>query len=359
MEIAIVGAGIVGLSTALALKDAGEAVVVYEGGTPGGGQSAAESRIFRHAHDDRRLVEIARDSRAVWAEWEERFERELISPDGVIALGDSAIERLRILEEAGGVEARRVEPEEVAARLPLLAEHPQPAVFDADGGAIRTRAAIGALRSELGDAIRGGEVISVRATASDTVEVRTPEERAEYSRLVVCAGRGSAALARGAGVSLPVSLGAHVRLTFALAGDPPEQLACLQDSSGAFPEVGIYAAPLPGNEAYAVGLSETTDAQEDGSIAAPGELDALAERTVAYVERALPGLRPKPIGHLHCFVTELPWSEDGLAVWEAGPILFAAGHNLFKQAPGLGRMLARSALGDGLDERLRPEARLG
>ena len=358
-DVAIIGAGIVGLSTALALRDAGESVAVYERGRPGGGQSAAESRIFRHAHDDARLAEMTRNSRAIWAEWEERFDSELISRDGVIALGDSALERLRILEEVGGIDARQVEPDEVAARLPILAEQPQPAVLDADGGAIRTVAAIDALAAELGNSVRFGEAISVRASGDEAVEVRTPTERGEHARAVVCAGSGTPALARTVGLSLPVVHGAHVRLTFPVAGEPPERLACLQDSSGAFPEVGIYAAPLPGNAAYAVGLSETTEAKEDGSLPDPDELGRLAERTVAYVEEALPGLEPRPRGHLHCFVTELPWSEDAFAVWEAGPIHFVAGHNLFKQAPGLGRLLADAARGEGLDERLLPASKLG
>ena len=335
-DVAIIGAGIVGLSTALALRDAGESVAVYERGRPGGGQSAAESRIFRHAHDDARLAEMTRNSRAIWAEWEERFDSELISRDGVIALGDSALERLKI-----------------------LAEQPQPAVLDADGGAIRTVAAIDALAAELGNSVRFGEAISVRASGDEAVEVRTPTERAEHARAVVCAGSGTPALARTIGLSLPVVHGAHVRLMFPVAGEPPERLACLQDSSGAFPEVGIYAAPLPGNAAYAVGLSETSEAKEDGSLPDPDELGRLAERTVAYVEEALPGLEPRPNGHLHCFVTELPWSEDAFAVWEAGPIHFVAGHNLFKQAPGLGRLLADAARGEGLDERLLPASKLG
>jgi sarcosine oxidase len=58
-------------------------------------------------------------------------------------------------------------------------------------------------------------------------------------------------------------------------------------------------------------------------------------------------------------VTDLPWSEDGVAVWESPGMLFVAGHNLFKQAPGLGRAVARAALGEGLADELRPEARLG
>jgi sarcosine oxidase len=83
------------------------------------------------------------------------------------------------------------------------------------------------------------------------------------------------------------------------------------------------------------------------------------DRAAAYVARPLPGLDPGPVEQLHCWVTTLPWSEDGVAVWEADGIFFVAGHNLFKQAPWLGRALAGAAAGQGLPERLRPAAQLG
>ena len=60
-----------------------------------------------------------------------------------------------------------------------------------------------------------------------------------------------------------------------------------------------------------------------------------------------------------CWTTQLPWGPDGVAVWRAADVLVAAGHNLFKQAPGLGRALAALALGDEPSLDLRPEARLG
>ena len=137
------------------------------------------------------------------------------------------------------------------------------------------------------------------------------------------------------------------------------QVACLQDSSGEFGEVGVYATPLPGNSRYAVGLSQTVGVRDDGTFIDPAAIRSLDQRAHDYVARALPGLDPQPREFVHCWVTDLPWSEDGVAVWEAGAILFLAGHNLFKQAPSLGRALARAAIGEGLAAELEPGARLG
>jgi sarcosine oxidase len=214
------------------------------------------------------------------------------------------------------------------------------------------------LTARLGDGLVSDEVISLRPTGWGTVEVRGVGVRAEHARVVVCAGRGTARLARGVGLALPVRLGAHARVSFGVR-DHSDRLACLQDSSGHFGEVGTYAAALPGNRRYAVGLAESVGVRDDGSFIDPSSLAALANRAAAYVRRALPGLDPQPVDYVHCWVTELPWSDDAIAVWEADEILFAAGHNLFKQAPALGRALGRAALGEPLAAPLRPESTLG
>ena len=356
----MIGAGIVGLSTAYSVMRRGAPVTVYERGVPGNGQSGGESRIFRHAHQDPRLVDLACRSRAIWREWEADLGVEMVSADGVVALGPAVESRLRVLQEVGGVTVRPIDPIELSERLPLLAAYAGPAMFDEGGGSIRTAACMKALADELGTSLVLDEVISLRPVGGRAVEVRAGGDCREYGSVVVCAGRGTTRLARSVGLSLPVSHAAHVRLTFALAdGEPPSRLACLQDGSGHFGDTGVYAAPLAGNRRYALGLSQTVEVHEDGSLLEPGGLAALSERASAYVARALPRLAPEPVDYRHCWVTELPWGPDGVGVWEVDSMFFVAGHNLFKHAPALGDALAQAAVAGELRSELRPEARLG
>ncbi len=358
-DIAVVGAGIVGLSTAYAARQHGLSVTLYDAAPPGSGQSAGQSRLFRHAHDDPRLVAMAVESRELWHAWESDFGDELVSADGGVVLGPAVPDRLKVLSAFPDLPVRPIDPAELAERLPLLAAYDGPAMLDESAGAIRTRAAIAALTDRLKDSIVVDHVLSLRPTTSGAVEVRTGTGRQEHGHVIVCAGRGTPALARGAGVSIPLGHNATVRVTFAVQGEPPHRVATLQDASGAFGETGVYASPYPGNTHYAVGLSGHVPGNEDGSLAEPGQLADFADQTAAYVARALPGLDPTPVDYVHCWTTELPWDKDAIGVWETPGVSFIAGHNLFKHAPGLGQALVRSITDGRLREELRPGSRLG
>jgi sarcosine oxidase len=191
------------------------------------------------------------------------------------------------------------------------------------------------------------------------VEVRTGTRVDRFDHAVLCAGRGTAALARGAGLDIPVEHAAHARVTFRVRDGAPAPLPTFQDGSGVFGETGVYAAPSADNRRYAVGLSETTDVRQDGSLTDPAALESLSARAAAYVRTALPGLDPEPDGYVHCWVTRLPWGDDGVGIWSAGNVSAVAGHNLFKQAPALGEALAETALSGVVPAVLRPESQLG
>src|SRR4029079_14329704 len=112
--------------------------------------------------------------------------------------------RLELMDQAGGLDARRIDGEEVARRLPLLARYDGTAIFDPDAGAIRTRAAIAALADSLSGSLRvdAGEVLSLSSNGAG-VEIRTVGERTTYDHVGVCAGRRTAYLVGSIGGELP------------------------------------------------------------------------------------------------------------------------------------------------------------
>jgi sarcosine oxidase len=331
-EVAVVGAGITGLSTAYALKRRGMEFVCFEAAAPGSGQSAGRTRVFRHGHDDERLVRLAVRARAEWERLEDELGTRLLGREGVLVCGPQVAERVAAFE-AAGVAARLIGRDEQASALPIFEPPQGDAVLDELGGSTDVRAAIDGLAAALGDRLVRARVFDVRESGSG-VELQTSEGVWSAERAVVCPGAQLHELTAGLGLEIPLSIELHTRASFRVR-DPGARLAALQDRAGAHGEV-VYAAPMPDGLGYAIGL---------GADEEPPVEEALA-RLTRYVERGMPGLEPEPVSARLCQTSVLPWGDDAFAVWATGRVAVLAGANLFKFGPLLGELLAEGALNE-------------
>jgi sarcosine oxidase len=322
-DVAVVGAGIVGLAAADALARRGAEVVVLERGEPGAGQSAGSARGFRHLHATAEQIADAVAARRLWDAWSARAGEPLVGTEGALRLGgDPAADAARL--RAAGVAAEVREHERFG-----------PVLWDPGGGAIRARRAIAFLRGGL--TVRREEV---RALAGI---------RARH--VVVCAGAGTERLWPGVAMRRVV----HLRVTFDAprgaargVGAPGAAgaswgLPTWADRSGRFGARTYGVADGPGR--FALGLAEL-DAQpapkdsRAADVPPDTDLAAVRARIHAYAAAAFPELGP-PVDEVVRLLTVLPGDDEDAHVLHTEPgLTVLAGHNLFKLAPLLGERIA-------------------
>ncbi|GLW93368.1 NAD(P)/FAD-dependent oxidoreductase [Actinokineospora globicatena] len=354
LDIAVIGAGILGLATAEALVRRGADVAVFDGRPPGAGLSGGLTRTFRHRHDSEALVAMAVEGRRGFARWEERLGRELIGPEGAVYHGmdDSWVT---------GMVAQRVEHSFVpgsdgAEVFPALAPVDRPLLVDPGAGAIRAKRTIDALVSWVGDRIIPFDVHSVTVPSDGAgAEVQTTEAIYRARHVVICAGTAVPWLASSAGLDIPLVSALHARPHFRvrphLLGTP---LPCWVDVSEEF-GAKVYGSPIGETGTYVVGLiGADVDVPfgPGGALPAGTGMEDHVRRVSAYVAKAMPGLDPEPVGARVCVMTKLPKGSDALRAWHRPGVSAIAGHNLFKMAPALGDLLAETALKDQLPETL-------
>jgi sarcosine oxidase len=359
VDVAVVGAGIVGLAAAEALARRGAGVVCLDGGAPGHAQSAGRARGFRHLHAEPALMGLAVRSRAAWRALETRAGVELLERGGMLRLGGEHEPDIATLR-AAGIDARVIDAAEAAERFPVLAPEAGPLLFDPDAGAVRAADAIRALTGLLGDRVVRAQVHGLDRAAGGGVRVRTAAGELRCRRCLVCAGAGTERLVAPLGIAIERERRAALRLTFPVASPPDGPMPVWGDRSGRFGE-RAYGTP-EGADRYAVGLVATTEplaaAGAEAMPAGAVEVGDVRRRLVAYVRAAFPGLHPEPVDAVLRMITPFPGDEDRFGLWIRDGVLAFAGHNLFKHAPALGELLAGAALGDEPDPVLAPPAEL-
>jgi len=353
VEVAVVGAGIVGLATTDALRRRGTRVACVEGGHPGHGQSAGAARGFRHLHRDPALTALAIRSAAAWRRLEERAGAEILERGGALRLADDADDGLAALTDAG-LEARLLSRAHAGAYLPWLAPDAEPLLFDPGGGAVRARPAFAALARFAGDALLAARVQAIEPAAGG-VALRTTAGDVRCARCVVCAGSGTERLVAPLGIELRRIRRAALRLTFPVRDPAPGPVAVWGDPGERYGE-RAYGAP-EGPDRYAVGLQDVSPPVPDPyaeTVPSGGDLSSVRGRLLAYVRAAFPGLDPAPVDTVLRLTTALPGGDDAFGLWERDGVLAFAGHNLFKHAALLGELVADAATGRAWDPVLRP-----
>jgi sarcosine oxidase len=327
-EVAVVGAGVMGLATARVLAHAGRDVIVCEQFEVGhdGGSSHGGSRIVRLSYPEERWVRLAQEAYPLWQELEAAWGRALLDQPGTLDLGDWRAHRDALA--ACGAPFEVLDRAETGRRFPIRLENGETGLFQADGGIVYADLALQAL---LGAATAAG------ADLRERTRVASIEDEGESVSLD---GLRAKAVVVTAGAWAPGLVGVDATPTretasyFAL----DEPVPSLLDKSLGDTHHYALAAPGVGLKAGVHRSGPVTDPDE------PGEPDAaIGERAAAWVERRFPGA-----GSLQRMETCLYTNRlnDEFLLERTGRIVIGSpcsGHG-FKFAPVIGKRLAALAI---------------
>jgi sarcosine oxidase len=337
VRVSVIGAGVVGLATTHALQGQGVRAQCLESVGPMSQRSSGSSRIFRHAHGDPALVELAIEAGRRYRDWAAEAGQPLLSECGTVIAGDRADGWAQAMAEAGA-ELELVEGAGLAARLPVRALAGR-VLLDPAGGVIDAAAVGEFLVRAVGPALVRGAARRVEAVPGG-VRVHHDGGVADCDACVIVAGAHTGELAAQVGLAVPSTLAHHVRFTFPM---PPRRAApaCLIERGESWRRgfTSYQHQTAPGR--WAVGAHLSGELGSAGSDRA--EFVAVSRRvTQHYVRENLPGLGTVPVDELYCDVLD-GWG-DGFVIQRRGAVLTLHGSNLFKFAPVLGRILARAAM---------------
>jgi sarcosine oxidase len=347
-DVAIVGAGLLGLAAARTLTAQGRDVVVLEQATIGhdGAGSKGSCRIFRLGYPEPDYVTAATRARDLWHELEAQTGRVILHPEPHLTFGPQLPEVYDAMRRAGAP----CEPLSAAAaaeRFPGIRVG-GPALLETESAVIAADAALAAFATGLPDLRTGVRVTEVsddcrQVTLRTVMSDGTAGDDVTARVVVLTAGPGTAAL-------LANTLRSALRPTL-------EQVAYFEPvapaQAAAAPEMPIfichggqspYGLPVPGSDRYKIGIHQS------GPVVSPGEQDqssdpGLAARLSQVASRYLPGFRPEPVATERCVYDNTP--DEDFIVDRIGNVVLGcgtSGHG-FKFGPLLGAWLAALACG--------------
>jgi sarcosine oxidase len=352
-DVAIVGAGLLGLAAARALTARGRDVVVLEQAQIGhlGAGSKGSCRIFRLGYPDAEYVAAARRAGELWRDLEAESGQQLRWPAPQLSFGPRMSDVQRALQ-AAGVPAELLSATEVAARFPELRVD-GPALLEPDSAAIAADQALAVLAARAGEIRTGVRVIRL-ADDGRQVTLQTSAGPVTARTAIVTAGPWSRGLLLPLGVTLPTTATleqvGYLRPATVLPGSGaagPPIFICHDDQSP-------YGLPVPGSPLYKIGM-HTSGRRADPDAQDQSPDPELISRLSRIAARLLPGYDPEPTATERCIYDNTP--DEDFVVDRIGNVVIGcgtSGHG-FKFGPLFGEWLADLATGaaDGPDPGLR------
>jgi sarcosine oxidase len=333
-EFVVVGAGLLGLATARALRFRGHDVLVLERETVGHvrGGSKGASRIFRHGYTDPHYVRMAMDALPLWHDLADEAGTQLLVPTGQLTFGVGMGSLLRAMTEAGAP-VRRMRADEIRERFPDVAA-PGDALYEPDSAVIDAAATLAALRAPVADAI--AEHTRVTKITDDGRRVRVDSEEGDVDAKVaiVCPGPWSASL---------LGLDTFATLEHVAYFSPSDTERPTLPIFIEFAQPATYGLPTLSLDAYKVALHHAGPRVDPDAVALepqPEHVDAIVRAT----KRLLPTLDPTPVLTEVCMYDNT--ATEDFVLQRRGNVVIGAGtsgHG-FKFGPLLGEHLADLAI---------------
>jgi sarcosine oxidase len=330
-DVVVVGAGVMGLASAWALRRAGRDVTVLEQlgvGHPYGSSHGA-SRIFRFAYSETEWVALAQEALPLWRELEEESGAELLSLPGLLdSSGDSAA--LRSALDACSAEYEVLDEAEAGRRFGI--ELDGEVVLELHGGIVRADRALAAFVR--GIPMETGVRVHVLHANEGGVSLETSRGTIEAALAIVAAGAWATPLLAGAGIELETNISQETVSYFDLPA--ADSLPSVIDWNE---ETGRHAYSLSAGESILkVGLHHSGVEVDPGERGEPDpEVVAAASE---WVRLRYPAADPSPRGAETCLYTNI--EEDRFVIERHGPVVVCSacsGHG-FKFAPAVGTRVA-------------------
>jgi sarcosine oxidase subunit beta len=214
-DVIIIGAGIMGCSTAFQLAQRGLKVAVFEKTSIGNGPSGKSSAIIRQHYSNELTARMARHSLQVFQHFGEQVGGECgFTQTGFVVLvaakDQVGLEANLALQRGVGIKTERLSPEALREIMPGLATADLvSAAYEPESGYAEPYLTVNSFASA---ARRVGakifpetEVTHVRFAGGQVVGVDTAQEKFDAPLVVNCAGPWAARVAQMVGVELPIN----------------------------------------------------------------------------------------------------------------------------------------------------------